>query len=144
MKGNAFSRRRFLQMGAIVAAAGLPAARTRAESAESGGGTLRVAHLCDPQFGFADADPDKARYKKDLASFERELAKVNELKPDIALIAGDMTHIAGDVATDWPRLLKGFTVPVAVTPGNHDLGNTVTEENQNRYLDVFGYDYKRF
>lgn len=143
MKGVAFSRRRFLQAGAILAA-GFPAARTQAEQAESGGGTLRIAHLCDPQFGFANADPDRTRYKKDLACFEREMAKVNELKPDIALIAGDMTHISGDVTLDWPRLLKGFTMPVAVTPGNHDLGNTVTEENLNRYLGVFGYDYKRF
>ncbi|MBR4172313.1 MAG: metallophosphoesterase [Kiritimatiellae bacterium] len=147
MNRNLFSRRSFLQTGtAFVAAAGMPIVTGRAEtpmpakSAER----LRIAHMCDPQFGFSSPSEPEKSYVKDLAIFEKAIAKVNELKPDIALIAGDMTHIAADITRDWPRLLKLFTVPVAVAPGNHDLGNTIVHENLERYLSVFGYDYKRF
>lgn len=146
MNTNAVSRRHFLQTGAgFAAATGISAlgAQTPAPAPAAGGG-LRIAHMCDPQFGFSSTSEPEKSYAKDLASFEKAIAKVNELKPDIALIAGDMTHIAADVTRDWPRLLKLFTVPVAIAPGNHDLGNEVTKENLDRYLSVFGYDYKRF
>lgn len=147
MNGNMFSRRSFLQTGAAFAAtAGMP---TRTGQAATPAPVepavhLRIAHMCDPQFGFSTPSVPEKSYENDLALFEKAIAKVNELKPDLALIAGDMTHIAADVTRDWPRLLKLFTVPVAVAPGNHDLGNTIVRENLDRYLNVFGYDYKRF
>ena len=84
------------------------------------------------------------KYEADLARFEREIEIVNALKPDLALITGDLTNNHKDVTRDWPRLLKKFTVPLAVAPGNHDLGNSITKEVRDRYLSVFGYDYRSF
>lgn len=141
------SRRLFL-LGA--AAAGVSPALAAEGNAQTGGayesgGRLRIAHLTDPQFGFGTVEKGaEANYIADLARFERAIASVNALKPDLALITGDMTNRAEEVVRDWPRLLKRFTVPVAVAPGNHDMGNAMTRENRERYLSVFGWDYKAF
>ena len=103
---------------------------------------LRIAHMTDPQFGFGPGKTPAQKYAADLARFEREIEIVNAMKPDLALITGDLTNNYNDVAKDWPRLLKMFTMPLAVAPGNHDMGNEMTKAD--RYLSVFGYDYKTF
>ena len=105
---------------------------------------LRIAHMTDPQFGFGPGKNAAQKYAADLARFEREIEIVNAMKPDLALITGDLTNNYNDVAKDWPRLLKKFTVPLAVAPGNHDMGNEMTKPVRDRYLSVFGYDYKAF
>jgi len=73
MNRHLFSRRSFLQTGtAFVANAGMPIVTGRAEtpmpakSAER----LRIAHLCDPQFGFSSPSEPEKSYVKDLAIFE--------------------------------------------------------------------------
>ena len=125
-----------------IAAAGLVPAAAVAD--ENGGPRrVRIAHMTDPQFGFGRTAQDhEANYAADLARFERAVARVNALKPDLALITGDMTHRPEDVVRDWPRLLGMFEVPVAVAPGNHDMGQKVSKENRDRYLSVFGSDYR--
>ena len=105
---------------------------------------LRIAHLTDPQFGFGPGKSAAKKYAADLARFEREIEIVNDMKPDLALITGDLTNNYNDVTKDWPRLLGKFKVPLAVAPGNHDLGNSITKPVLDRYLSVFGYDYKSF
>lgn len=106
---------------------------------------LRIAHLTDPQFGFGPKFKTVGEnYPVDMARFERGVGLVNALKPDLAIITGDMTHRSEDVAKDWPRLLNAFKVPVYIAPGNHDMGNHVTRENLDRHLSVFGYDRKAF
>ena len=105
---------------------------------------LRIAHMTDPQFGFGPGKSPSQRYASDLARFEREIEIVNDMKPDLALITGDLTNNYNDVAKDWPRLLGKFRVPLAVAPGNHDLGNSITQPVLDRYRSVFGYDYKAF
>lgn len=144
------SRGEFLR-GAIAALGGaqLVAAASAADATDARGGgrrgRLRIAHLTDPQFGFGQKFKTVAEnYPVDLARFERAVEKVNALKPDLAVITGDMTHNAEDVVKDWPRLLKAFEVPVYVAPGNHDMGRHVTKENYERHLSVFGYDRKAF
>ena len=144
------NRRQFL-FGAVAAVNAAPA--FAAVSGQDKGaqpapkdkpGRLRIAHMTDPQFGFGPGKSAAQKYASDLARFEREIEIVNALKPDLALITGDLTNNYNDVARDWPRLLKKFDVPLAVAPGNHDLGNSITKEVRDRYLSVFGYDYKSF
>jgi metallophosphoesterase superfamily enzyme len=55
---------------------------------QSGQKTLTVAHLCDPQLGFGGFVADSTR-------FERTIERVNELSPDIVVIAGDMVNSIG-------------------------------------------------
>ena len=108
-----------------------------------GGGrrAIRIAHCGDPQFGFGDSADAAASYAEHLARFERLIEDVNEWRPDLCFIAGDMTHHAKDLERDWPRLLKRFRVPVVATAGNHDMGQNLTRENVERFERVFGYEY---
>ena len=144
------NRRQFL-FGALAAVPAAPALAAGAASdqeakpdVQGAKPRLRIAHMTDPQFGFGPGKSAAKKYAADLARFEREIEIVNALKPDLALITGDLTNNHNDVARDWPRLLKKFTVPLAVAPGNHDLGNSITKEVRDRYLSVFGYDYRSF
>ena len=144
------NRRQFL-LGALASvpatsalAAGAAQAREAKPGVQGAKPRLRIAHMTDPQFGFGPGKSAEKKYAADLARFERELEIVNALKPDLALITGDLTNNHKDVTRDWPRLLKKFTVPLAVAPGNHDLGNSITKEVRDRYLSVFGYDYRSF
>ncbi len=110
------------------------------------GWTVRIAHCGDPQFGFGafgrnDLSPEEA-YRIDLARFERTIEFVNRARPDLCFIAGDMTNRAVDLERDWPRLVRRFEVPLVVTPGNHDMGQSLTRENVERFERVFGYEYK--
>ena len=144
------NRRQFL-LGALASvpatsalAAGAAQAREAKPGVQGAKPRLRIAHMTDPQFGFGPGKSAEKKYEADLARFEREIEIVNALKPDLALITGDLTNNHKDVTRDWPRLLKKFTVPLAVAPGNHDLGNSITKEVRDRYLSVFGYDYRSF
>ena len=103
--------------------------------------TLRIAHCGDPQFGFSNPDDAAASYAADRMRFERLIDDVNEWRPDLCFLAGDMTHRAVDLERDWPRLLKRFRVPVVATAGNHDMGQNLTRENVERFERVFGYEY---
>ena len=144
------NRRQFL-LGALASvpatsalAAGAAQAREAKPGVQGAKPRLRIAHMTDPQFGFGPGKSAEKKYAADLARFEREIEIVNALKPDLALITGDLTNNHKDVTRDWPRLLKKFTVPLAVAPGNHDLGNSITKEVRDRYLSVFGDDYRSF
>ena len=103
--------------------------------------TIRIAHCGDPQFGFSDPKDAAASYAADLARFERLIDDVNEWRPDLCFLAGDMTHRAVDLERDWPRLLKRFRVPVVATAGNHDMGQNLTRENVERFERVTGDEF---
>ena len=66
---------------------------------------------------------------------------MNRLRPDLALISGDMTHRGTDIVRDWPRLLSMFKVPVVATPGNHDMCQRIEREILDWYNAIFGRDY---
>lgn len=145
----AVCRRRFLK-GTICGVAAVPFALSEASAdIKSPSVTLRIAHLCDPQFGFITGNPalkHRAKeyyaknYKPDLARCEMALAAIDEIKPDLLLFGGDMTQWAEDLEVEWPRLLNGVKTPWMVTPGNHDMGNNVTRGNLERFRKVFGCD----
>lgn len=139
-------RRSFLKMLAAVPLAG---AAKAAVGADAPARFLRIAHLCDPQFGFITGKTGmahrakkhyKKNYKADIARCERALAAIDEIKPDLLLLGGDMTQWSRDLEVEWPRLLNGVKTPWMVTPGNHDMGNSVTRENLDRFRKVFGRD----
>ena len=59
--------------------------------------TLRIAHCGDPQFGFSNPGDAAASYAADRTRFERLIDDVNEWRPDLCFLAGDMTHRAVDM-----------------------------------------------
>ena len=86
------------------------------------------------------AEHSKKNYGEDLARCERTIDRINAIRPDLVLFGGDMTQNARDVVNEWPALLKRLDVPWMVAPGNHDMGNSVTRENLDRFRKVFGRD----
>lgn len=104
--------------------------------------SLTIAHIGDPQLGFnLNGEDPETKYCEDLVRMERVIEAVNCLRPDVALISGDMTHRGADIVRDWPRLLPLFKVPVIATPGNHDMRQRLEREALDNYNAIFGRDY---
>lgn len=109
-----------------------------------GAETIRIVHLGDPQLGFSLPTDTEESYQACLSRFLKMVEKTNALRPDLAVVSGDMCHRAANLERDWPSILRRFDVPVVFTPGNHDLGNEVTAENLSRFRKVFGRDRDAF
>lgn len=131
----------------LKAEAAAPSARASGDVRRA---PLRIAHCGDPQPGLCSQRAEFCRlaaarpvnYAADMKRLEREIAMLNEIKPDLVYFAGDMMDDPEDIPKVWPRLLKTIKSPVIVTPGNHDVGPHLTAENEDRFIDVFGYSYK--
>ncbi len=100
---------------------------------------LRIAHLCDPQLGFGGTD-----YDGDVARLKTVVRQINELAPDIVVIAGDFVD---DVKNDegvatFKEIIAKIKVPVLLAPGNHDLPDPVTDAGLQRYRSRYGDDFK--
>jgi 3',5'-cyclic AMP phosphodiesterase CpdA len=55
--------------------------------------------------------------------FNKAIAEVNSVKPDLVLIAGDLTENGTvDEYRDFKQQIRQFTAPVWYVPGNHDVG----------------------
>src|SRR5690349_11384915 len=79
----------------------------------------RVALLSDPHVNRATNGMD-ATFK---AHFEKTIEQVNEEKPDLVLIAGDLTQSGlPEEFADFKEHAKRLKAPVRFVPGNHDVG----------------------
>lgn len=87
------------------------------------------------------------------AQVEPILQKINEMKPDLVVISGDVTDDGWDSieelewAKDW--LNKRIESPKLVLPGNHDVGNfhnaeegAITLDRVDRWRNVFKSEEK--
>ncbi|MDR2026343.1 MAG: metallophosphoesterase, partial [Prevotellaceae bacterium] len=102
-----------------------------------GNDVLRIAQLCDPQLGMG-----KDGFDADVKRFEQAVKQVNELSPDLVLIAGDMVNTWEEKSVSaFKETLSKIKSPVILTAGNHDLPDPVTEENLKRYRETFGDDF---
>ena len=100
---------------------------------------LRIAHLCDPQLGF-----ETGGYDDDVARLKKAVLQINELAPDMVVIAGDFVNDANDdeaIAT-FQQTIAQIKAPVLLTPGNHDLPDPVTDAGLQRYHSRFGADFR--
>jgi len=133
---------------------------------------FRVAFLADTQLGmyatFSGMGPDQvARYAAvdmrvepvprvegfewDARRYERAVAAVNGLRPDLVIVGGDMIDESN--SDEQTEAFLGITsrldpaIPVRYAPGNHDLAPDTlvpTPEGIARYREVFGPDYYVF
>jgi serine/threonine-protein phosphatase CPPED1 len=100
--------------------------------------SLVFVQLCDPQLGFGG-------YEHDVNSFKIAVQKINELKPDLVLICGDMVNNFDDKSlADFNDIRAGLKMPCYCCPGNHDVGNTPTLESLKKYRDYFGKNFYSF
>ena len=100
-------------------------------------GSLHIVQWCDPQLGWYYVD-----YQTNIAQSEKAVQLINEIAPDVLLIAGDMVHYP-DKDKHINKILEIIShvnVPILFTPGNHDLPNPVTIDGLQRYRYFFGDD----
>ncbi len=97
--------------------------------------SFTFVQICDTQLGFSD-------YQKDLASFRRAVARINELNPDFVVICGDLVNTADDRSfSDFKEIKESFKMPCYCVPGNHDIGNQPAAESLHYYRRMIGKDY---
>jgi 3',5'-cyclic AMP phosphodiesterase CpdA len=97
--------------------------------------------ITDPQFGMFENNDG---FEKETILYEKAVEKINILKPDFVVITGDFVHNPGspDQILEFKRItaLIDSGIPVYLTPGNHDLGQTPDEESLLNYQINYGSD----
>jgi predicted MPP superfamily phosphohydrolase len=99
---------------------------------------LTLAQLCDPQLGFGEGGFDA-----DVKRLTQEINLVNELTPDVCVVAGDMVNDIQNkkAVKTFLELISTVKVPLILTAGNHDLPDPVTKEGLDYYRSHFGSDF---
>ena len=132
----------------ILAAAGAFALQEQAEdpAGSATGKSFTFVQICDPQLGMGG-------YEHDLKTFRQAVVQTNALKPDFAVICGDLVARLNDKSVeDFNRIKAGFSVPCHCVPGNHDVFHGPQDKRNNisppqslaNYREAFGKDYYSF
>jgi len=96
------------------------------------------AQLCDPQLGMGG-------YEHDVKTFRQAVKQINKLKPDFAVICGDLVNTPDEKSfADFNAIKAGFTIPCYCAPGNHDVGAPSTPALLKNYRKLVGKDYDSF
>jgi len=97
--------------------------------------------ITDPQFGMFD---NNQGFEKETILYEKAVEKINNLKPDFVVITGDFVHnsLSPEQIAEFKRItaLIDPGIPVYLTPGNHDIGQTPDQESLRKYRSNFGSD----
>ena len=81
-------------------------------------------------------------YEHDVNSFKQAVKQINALKPDFAVICGDLVDEPDDKSyADFNEIKDGFTVRCYSASGNHDVFNQPTAASLKRYREQVGKDY---
>lgn len=97
--------------------------------------------ISDPQFGFSD---NNKGFKEETYLYEKAVAKINRLKPDFVVITGDLVNNVSDRSQieEFKRITAKIDkrIPVYYSPGNHDIGQSVTQKDVDSFISDYGYD----
>lgn len=100
--------------------------------------SFTFVQMCDTQLGMGG-------YEHDVETFTKAVKKINALKPDFAVICGDLVDVAGAEAyADFKRIKADLTIPCYLAAGNHDVGNEPTSATLKLYRRIMGKDYYSF
>lgn len=106
---------------------------------------LWFLQMSDPQFGMYAKD---ANFEQETANFEFAIATANRLQPKFVVICGDLINRTGDGAqiAEFHRIAGKLKqgIDLHLVAGNHDVGNTPTEQSLANYRRSFGKDYYAF
>lgn len=97
--------------------------------------------ITDPQFGMSD---NNAGFEKETELYEKAVDHINRLEPDFVIITGDLVNKQDDKSqiAEFKRITSKIktSIPVYISPGNHDIGQTPTEQTINEFIKNYGYD----
>lgn len=99
-----------------------------------------IVQMTDPQFGFLD----NKDFSGEMVLYEKAVTKINKLRPAFVVITGDFVHDKSDQAQwdEFDRITGEInkTIPVWLSPGNHDIGMPPVKEDLDRYISKYGCD----
>ncbi len=97
--------------------------------------------MSDPQFGFFD---ENRGFEKETELYSKAIEEINRLNPAFVVITGDFVNNKSDQAQwdEFNRLTHQIdsTIPVYLTPGNHDIGQNPEMQDLERYKTQYGDD----
>jgi 3',5'-cyclic AMP phosphodiesterase CpdA len=97
--------------------------------------------ISDPQFGMFE---NNASFEKETILYEAAVNKINKLNPDFVVITGDFVHNSNSDSQiqEFKRITAKINpkIPVYLTPGNHDLGQTPDKKSREKYKKNYGDD----
>ena len=104
-------------------------------------GQFFILQLTDPQFGFIDANRS---FEKETELYRKAIDQVNRLNPDFIVITGDLVNKNTDSLqwAEFDRITGEIkpSIPVYLSPGNHDIGNNPTAQDIDRFRAAYGDD----
>ncbi len=99
-----------------------------------------IVQMTDPQFGFLD----NKDFSGETVLYEKAVGKINILKPAFVVITGDFVHDKSDQLqwNEFDRITAKIdkTIPVWLSPGNHDVGMPPEKDDLDKYISKYGYD----
>ena len=106
---------------------------------------LVVVQITDPQFGFFD---ENRSFENETVLYTEAIRKINELKPNFVVITGDFVNNSKNVSQidEFKRItaLLDETIPVYLSPGNHDISLPPTNADLEFYFTQYGNGNDRF
>jgi serine/threonine-protein phosphatase CPPED1 len=95
--------------------------------------------ITDPQFGMVEKN---IGFEKETELYEKAVEKINILNPAFVVITGDLVNLQGDKLqiAEFKRItgLIDSKIPVYYTPGNHDVGESPTQQDIDSYISDYG------
>jgi 3',5'-cyclic AMP phosphodiesterase CpdA len=108
-----------------------------------------IVQMSDPQFGFFD---NNRSFDKETELYEKAVKAINRIKPAFVVITGDFVNDRSDQA-QWNEFIRitdeiDSSIPVWLTPGNHDIGQAPVKDDIDKYIaehcyDRFSFRYKK-
>jgi 3',5'-cyclic AMP phosphodiesterase CpdA len=101
-----------------------------------------IIQVTDPQFGFIESNNG---FTSETELYEKIVAAINRLNPELVVITGDLVNNKDDRSQidEFKRITSKInpSVPVRITPGNHDIGTNPSQRDLDSYITDYG-DYK--
>jgi 3',5'-cyclic AMP phosphodiesterase CpdA len=97
--------------------------------------------LTDPQFGFFEANNG---FGKETELYEKAVHEINRLNPDFVVITGDLVNNKDDrgQVAEFKRITAEINsgIPVYYSPGNHDIGESPTQQDIDLFISDYGHE----
>ncbi len=107
--------------------------------------SLLIVQITDPQFGFFTNNAD---FEKETMLYAEAVRQINQIKPDFVVITGDFVNNGRDTLqiNEFKRITACIekSIPVYLSPGNHDLALNPSKEDVEWYHSVHGKRSDRF
>lgn len=107
--------------------------------------SLLIVQITDPQFGFFAKNDN---FEKETKLYAEAVRQINQIKPDFVVITGDFVNNGRDTLqiNEFKRITACIekSIPVYLSPGNHDLAPNPSKEDVEWYNSVHGKESDRF